>query len=332
MKILDEKTRLFFSPCAGLAVLLLYTVSVSEKVLIYDEEKGIIFVDKDAPRRGPLQKKEPAAAASNQTADRPRPVSNGKTVDASIQRGRQKDPPQVYFESGLQYFKNDNFEDALKNFTHADSLDPQPKYILWMGKTLRQMGKFDRHLFLMNRIMTTYPESDVADDALFEIAFSYQTSDDYDMASKTYTRLAEQYPFGTSFSNGESFREIAHKQIQMMRAEMTFTLKTLGYNGDNEESLYSAFQKDKGLPITGTGTAETVRAIKSTYNGFLHAEAERARYRQRINKYRTFAAALAALLALNAAALFIVQRNIIAKRKHLAVLHQSLSDLNTGAL
>lgn len=311
------------APCAGLAALLFCGIAASEKVLIYDEEKGIMFVDKDSPRHGSPQKP---------TVERQHPASNGKTVDATIQRGRQKDPPGVYFESGLQYFKNDNFDDALKNFTHADSLDPQPKYVLWMGKTLRQMGKFDRQMFLMNRIITTYPESDVADDALFEIAFSYQANNDYDKASKTYTRLAEQYPFGTSFSNGESFREIAHKQIQMMRAEMITTLKTLGYKGDDEESLYSAFQKDKGLPITGTGCVETVRAIKATYTGFLQAEATKLKYRERVNKYRALAFCLTGLLAANAAALFILHGNIIAKRKHIAVLCQSLSDLKTGAL
>ena len=194
------------------------------------------------------------------------------------------------------------------------------------------MGKYEQQIFMMNRIITTYPESDVADDALFEIAFSYQANDDYDRAGKTYSRLAEQYPFGTSFSNGESFRDIAHKQVQLMRAEMTSTLKILGFSGDDEESLYTAFQKENGLPVTGRGTAATVKAIKTAYGKFSEKEAAKARHLDRVNKYRTMAFVLCGLLAVNALALFFLHGNIMAKRKHLATLYQTLSDLNTGAL
>lgn len=317
---------IFFPPSAGLAVVLFFTLAFSEKVLIYDEEKGILFVDKNNPQQTASQKKETGTSKAPLLH-----LSNGKNIDASIQRGRQKDPPEVYFESGLQYFKNGNYDDALRNFTHADSLDPQPKYVLWMGKTLRQMGKFEQQIFMMKRIITTYPESDVADDALFEIAFSYQANDDYDQAGKTYSRLAEQYPFGTSFSNGENFRDIAHKQVQMMRAEMTSTLKILGFKGDDEDSLYTAFQKEKGLPVTGTGTAATVKAIKAAYGKFLEMEADKARHQERVSKYRSWALVLCGLLGTNALLLIVLQRRIMAKRKHLATLAQTLSDLTLGA-
>ena len=322
----------FFPRFWGLAVLLVCGTSFSEKVLIYDEEKGIMLVDKDNPKAMSPQKKETAPIKSPaMQSERSRGPSDGKTIDATIQRGRQKDPPSVYFESGLQYFKNGNYDDALRNFTRADSLDPQPKYILWMGKTLRQMGKFEQQIFMMNRIITTYPESDVADDALFEIAFSYQANDDYDRAGKTYSRLAEQYPFGTSFSNGESFRDIAHKQVQLMRAEMTSTLKILGLSGEDEASLYTAFQKENGLPVTGTGAPATVKAIKIAYGKYLEIEAAKARRQERIAKYRTLAMVLCGLLGINAALLFVLRRSIMAKRKHLAMLFQTLSDLTMGA-
>jgi tetratricopeptide (TPR) repeat protein len=327
--MLTAAKSFFLSPFLGLAVLLFCCAAFSEKVLIYDEEKGIMLVDKDNPQTSSALKKE---TNTPKNAERLHTLSDGKTVDATIQRGRQKDPPSVYFESGLQYFKNGNFDDALRNFTRADSLDPQPKYILWMGKALRQMGKYQQQIFMMQRIITTYPESDVADDALFEIAFSYQANDDYDRAEKTYSRLAEQYPFGTSFSNGENFRDIAHKQVQMMRAEMASTLKILGFTGNDEEALYAAFQKEKGLPVTGAGTPATVKAIKAAHGKFLEAEAARARRQERVGKYRTMAFVLCGLLAANALGLLVMQRNIMAKRKHLAALYQTLSDLNTGAL
>jgi tetratricopeptide (TPR) repeat protein len=232
----------------------------------------------------------------------------------------------------LQYFKDGNYQDALKNFTHSDSLDPQPKYVLWMGKALRQMHKDDQLLFVMNRLVATYPESDVADDALFEIAFCYQTNDDYDMALKTYTKLAEQYPFGTSFSNGESFRALATKQCRLMRAETASTLKILGFTGDDVESLYRAFQKEKGLAITGAGDRQTIKAIKAAYGDYLSAQADSALRRERIGKYRAAALGLCGLLFINCSALFIVNKKMRARRKNLFVLQQMLSELSTGAL
>jgi len=306
----------------------------AEKTLIYDEEKGIIFVDKD--QAGQTIKNEAASARSEMPfstmKQRLRTAKNGKTVDASIQKGRRKDPPEIYFESGLQYFKNGNFDDALKNFTHADSLDPQPKYMLWMGKTLRQLQKFGQLLFIMNRLVTTYAESDVADDALFEIAFCYQANDDYEMAEKAYTRLAEQYPFGTSYSNGENFRAVAHKQGQMMRSEIISMLKILGFDGINVEAFYSAFQKSKGLAVTGCGNRATVKAIKAAYGYYLKLQEKRALQQARIQKYRAAAFALCALLLVNVSILLMVNRKIAARRKTLAMLTQTLSDLTLGAL
>jgi tetratricopeptide (TPR) repeat protein len=306
----------------------------AEKMLIYDEEKGIIFVDKEQEAgvsKKSKQSPQKLPSGSIET-ERPRSLSNGKTIDASIQRGRHKDPPDVYFQSGLQYFKDDNFEDALKNFTHADSLDPQPKYVLWMGKTLRQLHKVDRLLFVMNRIVTIYPESDVADDALFEIAFCYQTNNDYERAIKAYTKLAEQYPFGTSFSNGESFRDLAHKQCQVMRAGMISSLKMLGYQGDDLESLYREFQKDNGLAVSGLGNVETVQAIKAAYENYLKNEAAKTLRQARLTKYMTAAYTLCAVLLLNLGVIFMLNRKIAARRKQVVALQQVLSELVVGAL
>ena len=317
--------------CSLFVALAVFCAS-AEKVLLYDEEKGIIFADKD--HANAVSKKNSAARPPSDAPvierERARPASSGKTVDAGILRGRQKDPPEVYFESGLQYFKNGNYDDALKNFTHADSLDPQPKYVLWMGKTLRQLQKRNQLLFVMNRLLTTYPESDVADDALFEIAFCYQTDDDYAMAAKAYTQLAEQYPFGTSYSNGESFRSVAHKQCQMMRAEVISTLRVLGYSGDDVETLYSAFQKDKGLPVTGTGDRKTIKAMKSAYDDFLKLQATQTLKQDRINKYRIAALAMCGVVFINCIIVFIINRKIAARRKNLSALSLMLSDLTTG--
>jgi tetratricopeptide (TPR) repeat protein len=197
-----------------------------------------------------------------------------------------------------------------------------------MGKTLRQMHKYDRLLFLMNRIVTTYPESDVADDALFEIAFCYQATGDYDKAIKAYTKLAEQYPFGTSFSNGESFRDLAHKQCQVMRADMISSLNLLGFEGDDLEALYRAFQKKRGLAESGLGDAQTVPAIKAAYNDYLSKESAKSQRQALIDKYRSAAIALAAVLFINLILMIVFNRKISAKSRQIASLTQVLSDLS----
>jgi tetratricopeptide (TPR) repeat protein len=238
----------------------------------------------------------------------------------------------VYFESGLQYFKAGNYEDALRQFIHADSTDPQPVYSLWIGKTYRQLGKGDQVMFIMKRILSTYPDSAVAADALFEMGFYFQTSDDYARASAIYTQLTEQYPFSKSYSNGEEFREVAKRLKQMMRSEMISTLKVLGYEGDELDDLYRKFQKEKGLALTGAGDQQTVRAVKQSYGEYQKAEARKAAAKLRSAKYMKWSAALGALCVLCAVTMVFARMNAANKKKHLHVLSQSVADLDVRNL
>jgi len=299
----------------------------AEKVLKYDEEKGIIFIDKDAP---PESADRGAQASSEKQAGKKAPLT--RAIDTSLIRGKKKDPSAVYFESGLQYFKAGNYADALRLFLYADSTDPQPKYALWIGKTYRQTGKADQHIFTMKKILQTYPESDVADDALFEIAFSYQVADDYDRAARSYTMLAEQYPFGTSFSNGESFLEIAKQQKQMMRSEIVTTLRMLGYNGTELDDLVSSFQKAKGLTVSGLCDQKTVRSIKAEYLAFQKNEEKVAALRVRLARIMKWTAVLGGFNLLMAAIMIGVRISAAGKRKQLAMLAQTLADFNEKQL
>ena len=234
----------------------------------------------------------------------------------------------MYFESGLQYFKAGNYEDALRQFIHADSTDPQPVYSLWIGKTYRQLGKGDQVMFVMRRILSTYPDSAVAADALFEMGFYYQTSDDYARAAATYTQLTEQYPFAKSYSNGEEFRDVAKRLKQMMRSEMISTLKVLGYEGDEPDDLFRKFQNDKGLAATGAGDQVTVRAIKQAFREYQKAEARKAASKLRAAKYVRWSAALCALCVLCSTVMVFARVSAANREKHLLMLSQSMADLD----
>jgi tetratricopeptide (TPR) repeat protein len=308
-----------------------------EKVMIYDEEKGIMFVEKDEAA-GPKKKEKREKSVEREAAEKPAvkretraspgPIQTVKNVDNNFIRGKKKDPSGVYFESGLQYFKAGNFEDALRQFIHADSTDPQPVYSLWIGKTYRQLGKGEKVMFIMKRILDTYPDSSVAADALFEIGFYYQTSDDYARAAATYTQLTEQYPFAKSFSNGEEFREVAKRLKQMMRSEIITTLKVLGYQGGGPEDLVSAFQKAKGFAVTGLEDQATVRAIKQDYREFQKNETSKAAAQVRAVRNMKWSAGLGALFALCLTVMLLVRMGAQGRKKHLAALSQSMDDID----
>jgi tetratricopeptide (TPR) repeat protein len=296
----------------------------AEKTLMYDEEKGIIFVDKDQ-KQAKQETSEKSFVKKNPSQGQ---IPASKNVDNGLIRGKKKDPAAMYFESGLQYFKAGNYDDALRQFIHADSIDPQPVYDLWIGKTYRQLGKGDQVLFIMKRILTTYPDSAVAADALFEIGFYCQTSDDYAGAAATYTRLSEQYPFAKSYSNGEEFREVAKRLKQMMRSEMISTLKILGYQGDEPEDLVRNFQKSKGFQVTGAPDRKTVTAVKQEYREYQKNEAKKAAARTRAARYMKWTAGLSGLCLLCLTAMIFARMSAVNRIKHLTALSQSLDDLD----
>jgi tetratricopeptide (TPR) repeat protein len=247
-------------------ILFSYSSIYSEKVLVYDEDKGIIFVDKDS--LAAKEKKKKKKQSSNKKKSSFFPVAKEKSVynnTPDIHLDRKKDPPELYFKSGIEYYKNEDYENSLKNFKYAYEKDVKPEYLLWIGKAYRQLNESDQMFKMMKKIVKKYPESEVADDALFEMAFSYQKKNNYHNAIETYRRVIEQYPFGVSYSNGVKFIEIARKQIRIMRGEIKSALTLLGYTEDNLEDVYSKFQTINKIPVTGKGDSETIRTIKKMY-------------------------------------------------------------------
>jgi hypothetical protein len=326
-------TTLRFS--AGIVCAWSVMVVHGEKVLIYDENKGIIFVDKD--HAGATTSGSDAGdETAGDTDTRRSPPSGGAPSHRSkhdLHLNRRKDPPRLYFESGLQYYQTEDYANALKNFRHAAERMPRkPEYRLWIGKTYRQLDHNDRMLATLRELVETFPECDVADDALFEIAFYYQQSDHYDSAFQVYARLAEQYPFGVSFASGEQFLDISRDQRRRMRARMLSTLKLLGYDGETLEEAYRHFQEANDLPVSGRGDRTTVRAIFEQHRRRVDEEERQASEAKHARTRRKW------LLAFNAAALLSLTATAAARvrlhhlRRHLATLSETLEDLDTRAL
>ncbi len=310
--------------CQFLAILLCcttYSILYAEKVLVYDPVKGIIFVDKSERDR---QKKSTGTSAG---------IAKSKRANsADLHIGRKKDPPELYFRSGLEYFQNSDFKNALKNFSYADSVDPRPLSMLWKAKTYRQMGDFDKMLFIMQQIIENYPESDVADDALFELALHYQKTDDYERAGLLYTRLTEQYPFGLLYPTGEELREIAREQKKLMRAELINLLSILGFSGDELPASIKSFQKSNGLLITGNADQKTVQLIRTRHTEFLHNEEQKVLEQKRREKSNLMLLIASGINLITLLLLIYMQIRINTKKQHISELQKIIKDLDLSRL
>jgi tetratricopeptide (TPR) repeat protein len=321
---------------AALAVAAAALTAAAEKVLIYDEEKGIMWAEKDVRKQGtdagkavPLVKPHTTQRVTPAAPAPAAPPLQIKRNPNDIHIGRGKDPPELYFRSGIEYFKNGDYENALKNFLFADSADPHPAFSLWVGKCLRQLERYDQMLLRMNMIINTFPESDVADDAMFEMAFYYQKTGDYHKAIEMYTRLTEQYPFGKAYWSGEEFMKVAKEQRQIMRSEMVTMLNILGYEGENLRDLYGRFQKASGLPATGLGDRATVAAIKRGYEEYLRGEEEKVAAEVRRRRLAGYSGIVLGVLAVNLLWLLVIGARIKAKKNQLADMEQVLADMDT---
>lgn len=299
-------------------------LTAAEKELVYDAEKGIILVEKKAGAASALRAKK--------SAQRSMAAKSAGRGGADLHVGRKKDPPDLYFRSGLEYYKNGDYDNALKNFTFADSVGHRPEYRLWIGKALRQLDRVDDMLLTMFTIIKNEPDCDVADDALLELALYYKTTDDYDRATQLFSQLVEQYPFGTAFSTGEELREIVREQRRLMRAEMLNSLSILGYMNEDLSTAFRNFQKANNLPVTEVGDRQTVRAIKQQQHRYQEMEELKERQKQRFDGMKVWIYAALGAGSLNIFLLVMLSFQIRARKRQVSELQKNITDLDVRKL
>ncbi|MBN1308921.1 MAG: tetratricopeptide repeat protein [Chitinispirillaceae bacterium] len=303
-----------------------FVLSFAEKELRYDPEKGIIFIEKQSGAKNAPSTSEQHRVPIKESIRRP--ARKNRKGSSDIHVGRKKDPPELYLKSGLEYYKNNDFSNALKNFSFADSADHRPEYRLWMGKTMRSLNRIDDMLKTMIDIIKNEPDCDVADDALFELAVHYKLTDDYDKATKLFSQLIEQYPFGQAYSTGEELREIAREQRRLMRAEMINLLTILKYMGEDLPTGYRNFQKANNLPITEEGDRQTVMAIKEQHRRYLEQEEIKSTQKMRYEQYKVWIYGAVAAGVLNLLLLLLLLSKIQARKRHIVELEKIVTDLD----
>jgi tetratricopeptide (TPR) repeat protein len=259
-------------------------------------------------------------------------VMEEQTDSGNIHVGRKKDPPTVYFMSGLEYFRNGDFTRALKNFRYADSVGRKPVYRLWIGKAYRQLGQPDKMIEIMKQIVARDPECNVADDALFEMAAYYQNTDDYEKATALYAQLAEQYPFGETYSTGEKSMEVANERRRFMRAEINNMLASLGHTDEDAAVNIRNFQKGHRLIENGIAERETVQSIRAAYQRLAEKELLRATGVERAA--RTLRWAIGAgglgLLIIIASVVQIIQARAL--QRHMQALSENIGEFKVRGL
>lgn len=305
----------------------------AEKGINYDPEKGIIFIDDNSGKPSSVPGQKSSSEAKKSALLHPAlSVQQPAIKSNELYFNRKKDPPEVYFKSGLEYFKNEDFSNALKNFHYADSLASLPLYKLWKAKTLRRLNKIPAMFRLLNEIATKYDSSDIADDALLELAVYYKSCNDYEKALETLTKLIEQYPFGISCATGEELPAIARDQRRLIRQEMINSLAIIGYQEEELASAYREFQVKNGLKVTGTGTVETVTLIKQLQEQLLQKQDEESEKTLELEKYQWIIVACISVVFLTLILLIILRLNINSRKKHLLELKDILTELDTGKI
>jgi tetratricopeptide (TPR) repeat protein len=303
--------------------------------LQYDPDKGFLIVDEKDGKAGttrPLMPSElPARKGEGETGVSPVSPSPSRNAN-DLHVGRKKDPPTLYFMSGQEYYKNGDFTHAIENFLYADSVAPSPVYRLWVGKAYRSLGQPDRMTAIMSGIVKNHPESDVADDALLELAVYCQNSDDYEAADRYYAQIAEQYPFGVSYTTGESLIEVVRQQRKQLNAQLNSLLAVLGQTNEDVSVNLSGFQKSNNLKETGLADKATVKLIKKMHAAVLERDRKReqdAGAAEKNMRFALVAGGVGIVIILIALVVFAQARS---RARQVALLGETLSDLDVRKL
>ena len=305
---------------------------IAQGELKYDPDKGFMIVDekdKTGKAAKPLMPSEKPAQQGDVAAP-PAPIRHRNAND--LQEGRKKDPPTLYFISGQEYYKNGDFTHALQNFIYADSVSPNPVYSLWVGKAYRSLGQGDKMIAIMDGIVKKHPECDVADDALLEMAVYYQNSDDYETATRFYSQIAEQYPFGVSYTTGESLIEVVREQRKQLNAQLNTMLAIMRYMNEDVSVNLADFQKSNHLKETGLADKTTVQLIKKMHARILDRDAKLENDAMIAKQNMRYAFIAGGIGLVNVLIALVISLQTRSRERQLALLAETMSDLDVRKL
>ena len=237
-----------------IALLLLASFATPKKVLVFDEETGIQWVDQKANK--------------NEKFEVPEIKQKKKVViieESGIKvPGHVKTQPltaAMMRETGQKFYFNGDFGEARKYFDRAWGMEKNPLDMFWQGAVLRKQDSIVKMITLFESLLVNNPNHEAADDALFYLAVEDQKTGDYETALRKYKEVVEKYPDGISIIGKFLFREEARKQLRAIQADLSSRLSLLGIVDGPLADLLRQFQKKHSITITGKADSITVNTL-----------------------------------------------------------------------
>ncbi|MFP4522552.1 MAG: tetratricopeptide repeat protein [Fibrobacterota bacterium] len=235
----------------------------AEKVMIFDENKGIIFIEKE--------KVNDYRSSKNS--------GESKKTSTKALSGKKNLNDKEYYKVGEEYWKDGEYDEALKLFRKAYRSKPLPRYYYWQARCLQEKEQDGfKEMFL--RIIKQNPDSDVADDALFMLGYEAELSRNYEEALEYYRNLIVKYPYGKSEVNHLDLPGMARSQISLIKSDVSRRLDLLNIRGNTMKEKAAIFRKKIGLPPASGELDRKTVSLLIKYSERKEKETELLRVRQ----------------------------------------------------
>ncbi len=234
-----------------IGILILPPWAGAGKVMVFDENKGIIFLD-EAEAKAYKKKLSPAQSQTQK--------SNSVQLSRQAVQGKS---PEALFEVGSKYFTDENFNEALYFFDQAYQTSKKPLYLFWAGRTYRRLNQDSAMVASFEKLLALYPKSDLADDACFFLGAHHRVEDHFQIAKDYFSKLLSDYEDSHSATGELDYKQEASQQLTAMRQELTDMLATLGFDSFNSVLGLKAFQIKYGLQETGIADHQTLSLLRA---------------------------------------------------------------------
>lgn len=214
--------------------------------------------------------------------------------------------PDAVMRAGDCSFKKNKYDDALKYYNEAyDKRYTGFVYALYQKGIIEGLrGKTVEKLLLLERVPKEFPESEYADDALFQIGATYQQINKLDQALPPFKKLVADYKGKTDLFNAALLRLglISYNQGNTEQA-INYYKQVFSYNPNADDAkealaaLEEIYVKDLAKPDEYFAFLETIPGYKvgnveKDNINFKSAEAqfENGNYEKAIEAYTTYLA------------------------------------------
>jgi len=141
----------------------------------------------------------------------------GKGTFDALQRQVMVDSTDVelLFRLGEKYQQRGLWDQSLNIFERVVRLDPEnqkglsAEALSYQGDALRRQQKIDQAVVCFRRLMERYPDTELAQDALLEIGYSYQRAKRNGEAVVVYEDFLHRNP-------GHRYEDWVHKQLEKL--------------------------------------------------------------------------------------------------------------------